>query len=415
MRVLHIVNDFAPFTRAGTEHYLAALAREQTLSGLEPSVLHLVPAGHETAPPYSVAPGKWKHGQAVMLHVPEQDRSLLYNEDVLRAVENLLAPRQPDVVHIHSLIGFSVSLLDAVPDAVPMVMTFHDFWLPCANAIYIHSRGEVCAGPESPEKCAACQQLRLGEKSPDPDRMQRRRELHLRALQRLDLGLCPSLFSRRTYAAAGFDSPTLQRSSLGMWPLEEQKSASPRPGGTLRFTFLGSACWFKGLDLAVAAFSALNLDNARLDIHGGAANPDYLRQAMDLAAGNPSVVYHGGYAPEDVPRLLGESDALLLPSRMETFSFVAREALSAGVPVIAANSGALPEIIRHGRNGLLFANGDAAALARAMARIARDPGFLDALRQGIRPVKTIQDDAQWLRRQYTRLCKADASHYLHPF
>lgn len=67
-------------------------------------------------------------------------------------------------------------------------------------------------------------------------------------------------------------------------------------------------------------------------------------------------------------RLLGEAACLLLPSKArETSSLVAMEALAAGTPVIAYPSGAIPEIVEHGRTGFLVegVEGLAAAIARA--------------------------------------------------
>ncbi len=67
-------------------------------------------------------------------------------------------------------------------------------------------------------------------------------------------------------------------------------------------------------------------------------------------------------------RLLAEAACLLLPTKArETSSLVAMEALAAGTPVIAYPSGALPEIVEHGRTGFLVegVDGLAAAIARA--------------------------------------------------
>lgn len=51
--------------------------------------------------------------------------------------------------------------------------------------------------------------------------------------------------------------------------------------------------------------------------------------------------------------LYRDCDALLFPSRLEGFGLVAQEAQACGLPVIANNSSALPEIIRAGETGLL--------------------------------------------------------------
>jgi len=72
-------------------------------------------------------------------------------------------------------------------------------------------------------------------------------------------------------------------------------------------------------------------------------------------------------------RLLGEANCLLIPSLVaETSSLVAMEALAAGTPVIAYRTGALPEIVEHGRTGYLVSN--VKEMARAIPAAAKlDP------------------------------------------
>lgn len=72
-------------------------------------------------------------------------------------------------------------------------------------------------------------------------------------------------------------------------------------------------------------------------------------------------------------RLLGAARCLLLPTLApETSSLVAMEALACGTPVVAFASGALPEIVQHGKTGFLVH--DAAGMAAAIADCDRlDP------------------------------------------
>ena len=55
---------------------------------------------------------------------------------------------------------------------------------------------------------------------------------------------------------------------------------------------------------------------------------------------------------------LGQADLFLLPSRLESFGLAALEAMACEVPVIATNSGGLPEVIEHGVDGFLVEPGD---------------------------------------------------------
>jgi len=73
---------------------------------------------------------------------------------------------------------------------------------------------------------------------------------------------------------------------------------------------------------------------------------------------------------KEVPKLLSCFDVFVLPSRSETFGLVLIEAMAAGLPVIATNSGGVPEIIEHGRTGLLFPPQDEQALSAQLSRLA---------------------------------------------
>jgi glycosyltransferase involved in cell wall biosynthesis len=74
----------------------------------------------------------------------------------------------------------------------------------------------------------------------------------------------------------------------------------------------------------------------------------------------------------NIPAVLQASDIMLLPSYREPFGLVVVEAMFSRTAVIASDAGAIPEIITHGRDGLLFPVGDAAALARGIQLLATD-------------------------------------------
>jgi len=73
----------------------------------------------------------------------------------------------------------------------------------------------------------------------------------------------------------------------------------------------------------------------------------------------------------DIPHLMRALDVLVLPSRAEAFGLVLLEAMANGRPVVGSASGAVPEIVRAGENGLLFAPGDAGDLAEALLCLLR--------------------------------------------
>ena len=76
---------------------------------------------------------------------------------------------------------------------------------------------------------------------------------------------------------------------------------------------------------------------------------------------------------DDVPELLAVASLLVLPSLAESFGFVLVEAMSVGVPVVASATGGVPEIVEHGRNGLLVPPGQPLPLAEAIVALLSNP------------------------------------------
>lgn len=73
---------------------------------------------------------------------------------------------------------------------------------------------------------------------------------------------------------------------------------------------------------------------------------------------------------KDISQFLRYFDILVAPSIWEEpFGLVIIEAMSAGVPVAASHTGGIPEILSHGKNGLLFAPKDESAIAAAVLEI----------------------------------------------
>ena len=88
--------------------------------------------------------------------------------------------------------------------------------------------------------------------------------------------------------------------------------------------------------------------------------------------------------PEEVPRVLSEHDLLLFPSYYpgEGHPGVILEAFQCGLPVIAAKWQAVPEIVEHGKNGLLVAPGSAGEVRVAIERLLGDPDLYRRLCEG---------------------------------
>jgi glycosyltransferase involved in cell wall biosynthesis len=65
-------------------------------------------------------------------------------------------------------------------------------------------------------------------------------------------------------------------------------------------------------------------------------------------------------------------DIFVLPSVSESFPNALLEAMASGCACVATRVGGIPELIEDNRSGLLFANGDAGALAAHLDRLLKD-------------------------------------------
>lgn len=85
-----------------------------------------------------------------------------------------------------------------------------------------------------------------------------------------------------------------------------------------------------------------------------------------------------------LPRYYGECDVFVLPSRMEGWGLTLMEAMASEKPVIAYRVGGIPELVDHGKNGLLLDCGDVKGLAESMVKVLTDKKLASRLGKAAR-------------------------------
>jgi glycosyltransferase involved in cell wall biosynthesis len=160
---------------------------------------------------------------------------------------------------------------------------------------------------------------------------------------------------------------------------------------------------WKGIDTLLEA-AAKARSPVRLEIYGTGSQRDVLeRQARELGV---EARFHGFVA--DLREPFAGLDVLVQPSRADNFPLAVLEAMAAGLPVVGARVGGIPELVLDGETGLLVEPEDPAALAAALDSLAESPERREALgRRGReRVAETFTVDA-YIRRTielYEELC-----------
>ena len=145
--------------------------------------------------------------------------------------------------------------------------------------------------------------------------------------------------------------------------------------------FVGRLAPEKGTETMLAAWDRLGT-KIPLKIVGDGPLRD---QVVEAAARQSNVEWLGHRPVEDVHALMGKADMLIFPSQWyETFGRVAAEAFAAGTPVIAANIGAVAELVEHGRTGLKFRPGDPEDLVTQLEWALSHSAELRSMREEVR-------------------------------
>lgn len=241
-----------------------------------------------------------------------------------------------------------------------------------------------------------------GGESPGLLRWRAARALYRRWLRGAAAVAVNSEFTRRHYAELGFDLPA----AVLLPPTVDPERHRARPGARAalrsrlgledRFVVLsvGRLVPRKAHDLllrAVAQLVRAGEPVAAVFVGDGPQRGRLEALARDLGV-EERVRFVGFVGEQELADYYAAADAFALPSRrlaerdgVEGFGMVFLEAGAAGLPVVGAATGGIPEAVRDGATGLLVPEDDLGALAAAIQRLARDPDLAQRLgREGRR-------------------------------
>ena len=186
-------------------------------------------------------------------------------------------------------------------------------------------------------------------------------------------------------------------------PLLQFENKDP---GSFTIGFLGTLRPWHGVSDLIEAFGRMQTKKplARLSLRIVGDGPQ--RQALQRQVSifptevRSAIEFVGTVAYEHVPRELAKMDVAVAPYAADQDCYFSPiklfEYMAAGLPVVAARTGQLTEIIRHGENGLLYNPGDIDALAVALCELHDDVAQRDRLAQAAR--RDVEQRHTWHQR-----------------
>jgi glycosyltransferase involved in cell wall biosynthesis len=168
--------------------------------------------------------------------------------------------------------------------------------------------------------------------------------------------------------------------------------------------FVGRLAAVKGVPLLLEAVARLQprFPDMRLTLIGDGPERHTLENTARSLGVTDTVSFVGYRSQAEVAEALSTTDLFVLPSFAEGVPVVLMESLAAQVPVVTTRIAGVPELVRHGENGLLVPPGNLDALTAAIADLLGDPAsraaFGHAGRQTVIAGYAIAQEARWLSR-----------------
>ncbi|MCE1189392.1 MAG: glycosyltransferase [Ignavibacteria bacterium] len=399
-KVLLVLHHFVPYRYAGVENYVYTFAKGLLDFGVEVHVLHPLSRPGITRPEMETDTFDGLVVHRLLCAGLEEFADHINNQKFNGLFNALLQSEKFSLVHFHHTLSLSFSFIRLAKQAgLPVIVTLHDSWYMCLRVHLFHTfTNEICSGPTSEQKCAECFYFDAEQQNQLKRFLEQRNIAAKEVLGLADYITAPSNFLAGQYAKHGF----AQNVAVVPLGLHTVKVFPKSPGKEVVYGYLGSIQPLKNIGILFQAFSLIN-NKAKLLVFANGEEKDVAQLEADCKA-TPNIIYKGAYQLEQVGEVLAQVDVVIVPSLMENYPLVVREALCSGTPVLASKRGGIPEIIQHGVNGLLFDPLRAQELADIIDSLAKYPAKLEQLKRGTKPTLHIDDDVrQWIPRYETLL------------
>jgi glycosyltransferase involved in cell wall biosynthesis/tetratricopeptide (TPR) repeat protein len=357
--------------RAGDRYAVTVLCADHGPWQLEPAAEDDPEQGGDDSAhqPLAVDCHSWHGARVVRLALPPRPWRQHHDPQVAAFCRQWFADEGFDLIHAHCLQLLTAAPLVAAAElGIPYLVTLHDGWWLSPRLFLTTVSGRLIdpADPLGHYDDPAAQ---------DPELLaadrQRRQQLE-QVLARADARLAVSEAFAEVYRSGGVRAVAVLENDWQPMASRRSRPRSVRPADQpLRLCYVGGLALHKGYAVLQAALLRHRLAEAgagaQLTVIDSTLQPG---EGYSLHWNGTGVEFRPAVPMAEMAAFYAEQDVLVAPSIwQESYGLVTREALSAGLWVVASAVGALADPIRPGVNGHTVPPGDADALGRVLLQL----------------------------------------------
>jgi len=304
--------------------------------------------------------------------------SIVHSREAVAKISRLIADEKPDVLHCHNIYHqLTPSIINAASQAgVPVVLTLHDYKPVCPVYTQL-SNGKICTKCSGGRFESLLKQRCAGGSLPRSALLWAEARYHalVGSYHRVDKFICPSKFMRDAVVGRfGADKVAHIPNGIDAAHID----ASGKDEGYV--LYLGRLSPEKGVETLLRAHAA-NASSWRLMVAG--TGP----LLLELQQRFPSAEFKGHLADAELEAAIKGAAVIVVPSEWhENSPLTILEAMAYGKPIVASNIGGIPELVREGKTGLLFAPGNVSQLSDSIARLLGDRSLREFLGSNARDI-----------------------------